>query len=76
MPPSVLLLDVHVASVTAELELPLNDLSRASGIGLDDGSTAKRLAARKAAIRRYLTAPCAPPPFRARLGPSPSVTSH
>jgi hypothetical protein len=32
MPHSVVLLDVHETSVTAELELPLDDLSRASGL--------------------------------------------
>ncbi|MFD4598189.1 HupE/UreJ family protein [Streptomyces sp. NPDC058464] len=56
MPHSVLLLDVHEASVTAELELPLSDFSRAAGIALDDTTTAGRLAARTPAIRRYLAA--------------------
>ncbi|MFK0104150.1 HupE/UreJ family protein [Streptomyces sp. NPDC091217] len=56
MPHSVLLLDVHETSVAAELDLPVSDFSRASGIGLDDDTTAKQLSARKAAIRRYLAA--------------------
>ncbi|MEU1519196.1 HupE/UreJ family protein [Streptomyces sp. NPDC005811] len=56
MPHSVLLLDVHETSVTAELELPVSDFSRASGIALDDSTTAEQLSARTAAIRRYLSA--------------------
>ncbi|MEU1182887.1 HupE/UreJ family protein [Streptomyces sp. NPDC005820] len=56
MPHSVLLLDVHETSVTAELQLPVGDFSRASGIALDDSTTAKQLSARSAAIRRYLAA--------------------
>ncbi|MET7487212.1 HupE/UreJ family protein [Streptomyces sp. NPDC005538] len=56
MPHSVLLLDVHEASVTAELDLPLSDFSRASGIVLDDTTTARQLSARIPAIRRYLSA--------------------
>ena len=56
MPHSVLLLDVHETSVTAELELPLSDFSRASGIDLDDDTTARQLSARKAEVRRYLAA--------------------
>ncbi|MET9080842.1 HupE/UreJ family protein [Streptomyces sp. NPDC004237] len=56
MPHSVLLLDVHETSVTAELELPLSDFSRASGIDLNDKSTAKQLVTRKPVIRRYLAA--------------------
>ncbi|MET7567549.1 HupE/UreJ family protein [Streptomyces sp. NPDC005492] len=56
MPHSVLLLDVHEASVTAELDLPLSDFSRASGIALDDTTTARQLSARIPAIRRYLSA--------------------
>ncbi|MFC8517708.1 HupE/UreJ family protein [Streptomyces sp. NPDC057257] len=56
MPHSVLLLDVHEASVTAELDLPLGDFSRASGIALDDTTTAGQLSARAPAVRRYLAA--------------------
>ncbi|MGI5460149.1 HupE/UreJ family protein [Streptomyces sp. CA-249302] len=56
MPHSVLLLDVHETSVTAELDLPVSDFSRASGIALDDSTTAGQLSARTPAIRRYLTA--------------------
>ncbi|OQR61687.1 hypothetical protein B6E66_23280 [Streptomyces maremycinicus] len=54
MPHSVLLLDVHETSVTAELDLPLGDFSRAAGISLDDTTTARQLAARTPVIRRYL----------------------
>ncbi|MGW7544605.1 HupE/UreJ family protein [Streptomyces sp. NPDC054770] len=56
MPHSVLLLDVHETSVAAELELPLSDFSRASGVDLDDATTARQLPAREAAIRHYLAA--------------------
>ncbi|MER7922369.1 HupE/UreJ family protein [Streptomyces sp. NPDC096057] len=56
MPHSVLLLDVHETSVTAELELPVSDFSLASGIHLDDDTTTRQLSARKAAIRTYLAA--------------------
>ncbi|WP_416977733.1 HupE/UreJ family protein [Streptomyces sp. T028] len=56
MPHSVVLLDVHEASVAAQLELPVGDFSRASGIALDDSTTVKQLSARSAAIRRYLAA--------------------
>ncbi|WP_217545283.1 HupE/UreJ family protein [Streptomyces sp. GbtcB6] len=56
MPHSVLQLDVHETSVAAELELPLSDFSRASGIGLDEDTTARQLSARETAIRRYLAA--------------------
>ncbi|MEU9450846.1 HupE/UreJ family protein [Streptomyces sp. NPDC048277] len=56
MPHSVLLLDVHETSVAAELELPVSDFSRASGIGLDGDTTARQLTARTAAIRTYLAA--------------------
>ncbi|GGN00729.1 HupE/UreJ family protein [Streptomyces fuscichromogenes] len=56
MPHSVLLLDVHETSVSVELELPVSDFSRASGIELDDRTTARQLAARRAVIRRYLAA--------------------
>ncbi|WP_079178911.1 HupE/UreJ family protein [Streptomyces humi] len=56
MPHSVLLLDVHETSVAAELDLPLSDFSRASGIALDDTTTAKQLAVRIPAVRRYLAA--------------------
>ncbi|WP_089106199.1 HupE/UreJ family protein [Streptomyces hyaluromycini] len=56
MPHSVLLLDVHETSVTAELELPVGDFARAGGIDLDEDTTARQLSAREAAIRRYLAA--------------------
>ncbi|MFC8516093.1 HupE/UreJ family protein [Streptomyces sp. NPDC057257] len=56
MPHSVLLLDVHETSVSAELELPAGDFSRASGITLDDSTTAEELSERTPAIRRYLAA--------------------
>ncbi|WP_330350387.1 HupE/UreJ family protein [Streptomyces sp. NBC_00582] len=56
LPHSVLLLDVHETSVAAELELPVSDFSRASGIALDDSTTTGQLSARGAAIRRYLAA--------------------
>jgi hypothetical protein len=52
MPHSVVLLDVHETSVTAELELPVDDLSRASGIDV----TETTLASQSDALRRYLTA--------------------
>jgi hypothetical protein len=55
MPHSVLLLDVHETSVTAELDLPVDDFSRASGIDLTD-STAAALTRRTPAIRTYLAA--------------------
>jgi hypothetical protein len=55
MPHSVLLLDVHETSVTAELELPVDDFSRASGIDLT-GSTAAASTKRTPAIRTYLAA--------------------
>ncbi|MFJ8112106.1 HupE/UreJ family protein [Streptomyces sp. NPDC096132] len=51
----MLLLDVHETSVTAELELPVDDFSRASGIDLAD-TTAAGLPAKTAAIRNYLAA--------------------
>ncbi|MFF3500594.1 HupE/UreJ family protein [Streptomyces sp. NPDC003247] len=66
MPHSVLLLDVHEASVTAELNLPVGDFSRASGIALDDTTTAKQLSARTAAIRRYLASHLHPTTSRGR----------
>ncbi|MEU6355225.1 HupE/UreJ family protein [Streptomyces sp. NPDC047072] len=56
MPHSVLRLDVHETSVTAELALPVGDFARASGITLDDTTTAKQLSARSTAIRTYLSA--------------------
>ncbi|MEU6551060.1 HupE/UreJ family protein [Streptomyces sp. NPDC046915] len=56
MPHSVLLLDVHRSSVDAELDLPVSDFSRASGIDLDDHTTTEQLTARNAVIRRYLAA--------------------
>ncbi|MFD4599588.1 HupE/UreJ family protein [Streptomyces sp. NPDC058464] len=55
MPHSVLLLDVHETSVSAELELPVGDFSRASGIELDE-TTKAELPARTSAIRTYLAA--------------------
>ncbi|MGW0708809.1 HupE/UreJ family protein [Streptomyces sp. NPDC002643] len=53
MPHSVLLLDVHETSVTAELELPVQDFATASGIDLTDATDA---GGRSGAIRRYLAA--------------------
>jgi hypothetical protein len=55
MPHSVLLLDVHETSVTAELALPIDDFSRASGIDLAD-TTAAELPEQTAPIRDYLAA--------------------
>jgi hypothetical protein len=52
MPHSVVLLDVHEASVTAKLELPVSDLSRASGLEL----TAATLPAQQQALLSYLSA--------------------
>ncbi|MEU4243919.1 HupE/UreJ family protein [Actinoplanes sp. NPDC026619] len=52
MPHSVVLLDVHETSVTAELELPLSDFVRASGIEV----TAATVAAQQDALRSYLIA--------------------
>ncbi|WP_069762230.1 HupE/UreJ family protein [Streptomyces sp. LUP47B] len=53
MPHSVVQLDVHQASVTARLELPVDDLSRAGGIDLSD-TTRATLSGRADAIRTYL----------------------
>lgn len=47
MPHSVVVLDVHEASVTASLELPAGDLAAASGVAVD-------LPARADALREYL----------------------
>jgi hypothetical protein len=54
MPHSVVLLDVHEASVTARLELPVGDFSTASGIDLNTVRRPAHEAA--AAIRTYLAA--------------------
>ncbi|MEU8241806.1 HupE/UreJ family protein [Actinoplanes missouriensis] len=56
MPHSVVLLDVHETSVTAELDIPLGDLVTASGIAV----TAVTLPAHRDALRAYLTAHIAP----------------
>ncbi|MEU5039990.1 HupE/UreJ family protein [Streptomyces griseorubiginosus] len=53
MPHSVVRLDVYRTSVTARLELPADDFSRASGIDLD-GTTRATLSRKAAAIRTYL----------------------
>ncbi|MFF1546626.1 HupE/UreJ family protein [Streptomyces sp. NPDC058291] len=53
MPHSVVQLDVYQTSVSARLELPVDDLSRASGIDLSD-TTQATLSAKAAAIRTYL----------------------
>ena len=53
MPHSVVLLDVHDTSVTAQLELPVGELGRASGIDL---STVGAAALPSAAVRGYLGA--------------------
>jgi hypothetical protein len=53
MPHSVVQLDVYKASVTARLELPVDDLSRASGIDLSSLAPVA-LPARAPAIRAYL----------------------
>ncbi|WP_427918991.1 HupE/UreJ family protein [Streptomyces sp. cg40] len=55
MPHSVILLDVHKTSVTAELDLPVGDFSTASGIDLNDSTTAA-LTKQTPAIRAYLAA--------------------
>ncbi|MEU6378952.1 HupE/UreJ family protein [Streptomyces sp. NPDC046909] len=52
MPHSVVLLDVHESSVTAELDLPSGDFTTASGIE----PTAATVAGQSAAVRRYLAA--------------------
>ncbi|MFD7711684.1 HupE/UreJ family protein [Streptomyces sp. NPDC059786] len=56
MPHSVVSLDVHAASVTAELDLPVTDFATASGIPLTDTTTAGQLSAYAPAVRRYLLA--------------------
>jgi hypothetical protein len=53
MPHSVVELDVYQASVSARLELPADDLARASGIDLSD-TTQATLPERAEAIRTYL----------------------
>ncbi|WRZ89519.1 HupE/UreJ family protein [Streptomyces sp. NBC_01007] len=53
MPHSVVRLDVYKASVTARLELPVDDFSRASGIDLNSIEPAA-LPARATAVRTYL----------------------
>jgi hypothetical protein len=53
MPHSVVELDVYQASVSARLELPTDDFSRASGIDLSD-TTQATLSQRAEAIRTYL----------------------
>ncbi|MGC4982785.1 HupE/UreJ family protein [Streptomyces sp. DT193] len=53
MPHSVVRLDVYKASVTARLELPVDDFSRASGIDLT-GIEPAALPARATAVRAYL----------------------
>lgn len=53
MPHSVVQLDVYKASVTARLELPVDDFSRASGIDLA-GIEPAALPARATAVRAYL----------------------
>ncbi|MCX4767900.1 HupE/UreJ family protein [Streptomyces sp. NBC_01275] len=65
MPHSVLLLDVHETSVSAELELPVDDFSRASAIDLTD-ATAVELSAKTTAIRRYLAAHLHPTTVRGK----------
>ncbi|TQJ54406.1 HupE/UreJ family protein [Streptomyces sp. SLBN-115] len=55
MPHSVVQLDVYQTSVSARLELPVDDFSRASGIDLTR-TTSATLPARAAAIRAYLRA--------------------
>ncbi|MFK4101539.1 HupE/UreJ family protein [Streptomyces sp. NPDC019531] len=52
MPHSVVMLDVHETSVTAELELPVADFATASGIDLTDTT----VAGQTGAVRRYLAA--------------------
>ncbi|MEU5888925.1 HupE/UreJ family protein [Streptomyces sp. NPDC047461] len=53
MPHSVVELDVYQASVSARLELPADDFSRASGIDLSD-TTQATLSKQAEAIRTYL----------------------
>ncbi|MGW0828773.1 hypothetical protein ACWD3C_48395, partial [Streptomyces sp. NPDC002845] len=53
MPHSVVELDVYQASVSARLELPADDFSRASGIDLSD-TTQATLSGKAEAIRTYL----------------------
>ncbi|MFJ9706307.1 HupE/UreJ family protein [Streptomyces sp. NPDC101234] len=54
MPHSVVQLDVYQSSVSARLELPVSDFSRASGIDLDNITGTAVPAARAKAIRAYL----------------------
>ncbi|MFC8518230.1 HupE/UreJ family protein [Streptomyces sp. NPDC057257] len=53
MPHSVVQLDVYRSSVDARLELPVDELARASGIDLTDTTTAQ-LPAKAKAVRAYL----------------------
>ncbi|MFK0158307.1 HupE/UreJ family protein [Streptomyces sp. NPDC090493] len=53
MPHSVVQLDVYRSSVSARLELPVSDFSRASGIDLT-ATTNAQLPSRAAAVRTYL----------------------
>ncbi|WP_406007814.1 HupE/UreJ family protein [Streptomyces sp. NBC_00637] len=55
MPHSVVQLDVYQTSVSARLELPVDDFSRASGIDLTK-TTSATLSVRATAIRAYLRA--------------------
>lgn len=70
MPHSVVLLDVHETSVAAQLELPVGELRRASGIDLSTVSTAAMPAD---AVRTYLSAHIRPTtvegePWSVRIG--------
>lgn len=70
MPHSVVLLDVHETSVTAHLELPVDELRTASGIDLRTVETA---AIPADAVRSYLTAHLKPTtvegrPWTVRIG--------
>jgi len=70
MPHSVVLLDVHETSVAAQLELPVDELRRASGIDLSTVSTAGIPAD---AVRTYLAAHVRPTtvagqPWTVRIG--------
>lgn len=56
MPHSVVQLDVYRSSVSARLELPVSDFSRASGVTLDDVSGKTVPAARARTVRSYLEA--------------------
>ena len=70
MPHSVVLLDVHETSVAAQLELPVDELRRASGIDL---STVSNAGIPADAVRTYLTAHIRPAtvegqPWTVRIG--------